>query len=213
MVDTSLTIFVGCFVVFGWFFSNQMASSENSSYNVNKYVASTALLLKFYFTYSTDSFLLWRWWKLTQEICVVCTLIVHKFSRQEWSVRSETILSVLISNIPFFCLFRQKPTIDVHTQFFKATSLFWLQQQWPVARGPRILLDLVSTHFLARSDLFPFSSSVYIPARLYLSNPLLLHWGTELSNSENHFQNIDAFARSRATKISSNQVVILIDYA
>ena len=123
--------------------------------------------------YSTDSFLLWRWWKLTQEICVVCTLIVHKFSRQEWSVRSETILSVLISNIPFFCLFRQKPTIDVHTHFFKATSLFWLQQQWPVARGPRILLDLVSTHFLARSDLFPFSSSVYIPARLFLSNPLL----------------------------------------
>ena len=147
-----------------------MASSDNSSYNVNKYVASTALLIKFYFTYSTDSFLLWRWWKLTQEICVVCTLIVHKFSRQEWSVRSETILSVLISNIPFFFAFfdrSRRTTIDVHTQFFKATSLFWLQQQWPVARGPRILLDLVSTHFLARLVMFHLLSSVYIPACLF----------------------------------------------
>ena len=35
------------------------------------------------------------------------------------------------------------------------------------ARGPRILTDLVSTRFLARFVLFHFSSSVYIPARMF----------------------------------------------
>ena len=53
-----------------------------------------------------------------------------------------------------------------YTLFDEATGLCLPEHQWRMSaiRGPRILLDLVCTHFFARFVLFHFSSSVYISA-------------------------------------------------
>ena len=55
--------------------------------------------------------------------------------------------------------------------------MFWTRQT-AKTRGPRILFELVSTHFFARCVEFHFSSSVYIPSRLRLRS---LSWN-ELSD-------------------------------
>ena len=51
-----------------------------------------------------------------------------------------------------------------YTLFDEATGLSLPEHQWRMSaiRGPRILLDLVCTHFLAHFVLFHFLSSVYI---------------------------------------------------
>ena len=52
----------------------------------------------------------------------------------------------------FFFFFRPRPTTDVHNLIKPAS---WLH---PSIRGPRIMPDLVCTHFFARFVLFHFSS-------------------------------------------------------
>ena len=66
-----------------------------------------------------------------------------------------------------FFFFRPTPTIDLHN-LLKPPGFFHPNSRL-TTRGPRILDDLIRTHFLARFVLFHFSNFVYVRARMCLS--------------------------------------------
>ena len=95
-----------------------------------------------------------------------------------------TNFTALKTCLRHYFFFLRTSTNERCTRFAEPTGLFRLEKRWSrsATRGPRILFELVRTHFLARCVQFHFSlfsSSVYIPSRLVLSHATLfpeLNW-------------------------------------
>ena len=90
-------------------------------------------------------------------VCCGCNLQVGNLDDLFFSNHSD------FKHFSSFSFFDKRRMYSVlhNTRFVQATGLCR-----SVTRGPQIFVNLVRTHFLARSVLFQFLSSIYIPARL-----------------------------------------------